>query len=103
MGVRLAGPSLASTADAGALGTEGVSCGAIQVPPDGQPIVLFVEHQTTGGYAKIASVCSADLHRVGQLRPRDAVQFEWIDFATAARLLHEREVAIDRCTMGARR
>ena len=36
--------------------TEGVSLGAVQVPPEGQPIILFVEHQTTGGYPKIANV-----------------------------------------------
>jgi antagonist of KipI len=40
--------------------TEGVPLGAVQVPPDGQPIILFVEHQTTGGYPKPANVISAD-------------------------------------------
>ena len=53
--------------------TEGVALGAIQVPPDGQPIILFVEHQTTGGYPKPANVISADFWRLGQLRPRDPV------------------------------
>ena len=53
--------------------TEGVPLGAVQVPPDGQPIILFVEHQTTGGYPKPANVISADFWRLGQLRPRDEV------------------------------
>ena len=45
--------------------TEGVPLGAIQVTPSGQPIILFVEQQTTGGYPKIANVIGVDLHRVG--------------------------------------
>lgn len=90
MGIRLAGPALERASER-ELWTEGVSLGAIQVPRDGQPIVLFVEHQTTGGYPKIANVCSADLHRLGQLRPRDRVRFEPVSFATAQRLLRDLE------------
>ena len=44
--------------------------GAIQVPGDGQPILLLPDRQTTGGYAKIAAVIMADLDRAGQLKPR---------------------------------
>jgi antagonist of KipI len=55
------------------------------------PIILFVEQQTTGGYAKIANVISADLSSVGQLRPRDEVRFEPVDFPTARKLLIEQE------------
>jgi antagonist of KipI len=71
--------------------TEGVSLGAIQVPTGGSPIILFVEQQTTGGYPKIANVISADLHRVGQLRPRDEIRFEQVTFDTARSLLIEQE------------
>jgi len=71
--------------------TEGVSLGAIQVPTGGSPIILFVEQQTTGGYPKIANVISADLHRVGQLRPRDEIRFEQVTFDTARSLLMEQE------------
>jgi antagonist of KipI len=56
--------------------TEGVPLGAIQVTPSGEPIVLGVEQQTTGGYPKIANVIGVDLHRLGQLRPRVEVRFE---------------------------
>ncbi len=56
MGLRLRGPALAS--NPGRMLTEGVPLGAIQVPPDGQPIILFVEHQTTGATRKIANVIS---------------------------------------------
>jgi antagonist of KipI len=93
MGIRLQGPRL-ERRRTGDLLTEGVSLGAIQVPPAGQPIVLFVDHQTTGGYPKIANVVTADLHRLGQLRPRDAVRFESVSFETAAALLQRREAAL---------
>src|SRR5579883_3189007 len=68
MGLRLRGPAIPSPA--GGMLTEGTPLGAVQVPPDGQPIILFVEHQTTGGYPKPANVISADFWRLGQLRPR---------------------------------
>ena len=68
-----------------------VVCGSVQVPPDGQPIVLFVEHQTTGGYPKIANVISADLPSVGQLRPRDRIRFQEVSFAEARAALFALE------------
>lgn len=71
--------------------SEGVSLGAIQIAAGGLPIILFVEQQTTGGYAKIANVISADLHGLGQLRPRDEIRFEPVDFPTARKLLVEQE------------
>jgi antagonist of KipI len=71
--------------------TEGVSLGAIQVTPSGQPIILFVEQQTTGGYPKIANVISADMRSLGQLRPRDEVRFEGIEMDEALALLREQE------------
>jgi antagonist of KipI len=73
------------------MNTEGVSLGAVQVPTGGAPIILFVEQQTTGGYPKIANVISADLHHVGQLRPRDEIRFEQVTFDTARSLLIEQE------------
>jgi antagonist of KipI len=90
MGLRLEGATV-SQRDAAEMITEGVSLGAVQVPPGGLPIILFVEQQTTGGYPKIANVISADLHRVGQLRPRDEIRFEQVSFETARSLLVEQE------------
>ena len=74
--------------------TEGVSLGAIQVTPSGQPIILFVEQQTTGGYPKIANVISADLHSLGQLRPRDAIRFERIEMREARSLFIQQEALL---------
>jgi len=89
MGLRLRGPAIPSRP--GHMLTEGVPLGAVQVPPDGQPIILFVEHQTTGGYPKPANVISADFWRLGQLRPRDEVRFEQITIEQALELLQEQE------------
>lgn len=89
MGLRLSGPAIPSPP--GVMLTEGVPLGAIQVPPNGEPIILFVEHQTTGGYPKPASVISADLWRVGQLRPRDPVRFELVTLDQAIALLRTQE------------
>ena len=89
MGIRLRGPALERRT--GHMLTEGVPLGAIQVPPDGQPIILFVEHQTTGGYPKIANVISADFHAVGQLRARDRVRFEQVSMDAALTLLEAQE------------
>jgi len=50
-----------------------------------------VEQQTTGGYPKIANVISADFHSLGQLRPRDEIRFERVDWETARALLTEQE------------
>jgi allophanate hydrolase subunit 2 len=93
MGLRLSGPAL-THAIREEMTTEGVSLGAIQVPPSGEPIILFVEHPTTGGYPKIANIISADMHRVGQLRPRDDVLFEFVTFDAAVSLLYEREALL---------
>jgi KipI family sensor histidine kinase inhibitor len=82
MGLRLDGAPLAADRP-GAMVTEGVSLGALQVPGDGRPIVSFVEHQTTGGYPQIACVIAADLHRIGQLRARDEVSFVEVSLAEA--------------------
>jgi antagonist of KipI len=94
MGLRLEGAPLAEGSQGGVhaeMISEGVSLGAIQITAGGLPIILFVEQQTTGGYAKIANIISADLHSLGQLRPRDEIRFELVSFATARKFLIEQE------------
>lgn len=90
MGLRLEGGPINSISETPMI-TEGVSLGAIQIPPGGQPIILFVEQQTTGGYPKIANIISADMASVGQLRPRDEIRFERVSMEEARRLLAEQE------------
>ena len=62
--------------------------------PSGQPIILFVEQQTTGGYPKIANVIAADLHSVGQFRPRDEIHFERIELKEARSLFIRQEALL---------
>jgi KipI family sensor histidine kinase inhibitor len=77
------------------IASRGMVTGAIQVPPDGRPIVLLCDHATVGGYPVIATVVTADLGMVGQLRPGDPVHFAPVDLveATRARVAREQEVA----------
>ncbi len=93
MGIRLEGPAL-ETPQGGQMTSEGVSLGAIQIPAGGQPIILFVEQQTTGGYPKIANIISADLPSVGQLRPRDQVRFELVTPEAARAFIRDQEELI---------
>lgn len=90
MGLRLEGAPIPAAAG-GEMISEGVSLGAVQITASGQPIILFVEQQTTGGYPKIANVISADLSSLGQLRPRDEIRFELVDMGTARALFIDQE------------
>jgi antagonist of KipI len=93
MGIRLRGRAIGGER-AGEMETEGAPLGAIQAPADGQPIILFVDQQTTGGYPKIANVITADLGSVGQLRPGDKVRFRLVSAAEARELLLEQEALV---------
>ena len=93
MGVRLAGVALDAPLG-GSMTTEGAPLGAIQVTPSGEPVILFVDHQTTGGYPKIACVASVDHWRIGQLRPRQIVRFVHVSFDAARQLLFEQEALL---------
>ncbi len=90
MGVRLSGPAIAYAGDAG-IPSDGVVMGCVQVPPDGQPIVMLADHQTTGGYAKIATVIRADLPLLAQCLPGDGVRFRAVTLAAAREALLEQE------------
>lgn len=72
-GIRLAGEPL--PVDPAGLPSEGMPPGAVQVPPDGRPIVLGPDAGTTGGYPVVAVVVDADRDRLAQLRPGDALGF----------------------------
>jgi len=74
VGARLDGPPLLHARDE-QLPSEGLLTGAIQVPPDGRPVVMLADHPTTGGYPVLAVVDRAALHIVAQSRPGTAVRF----------------------------
>jgi antagonist of KipI len=85
MGFRLDGPALARAESDEVL--SGPTClGTVQVPANGVPIVLMADHQTTGGYPRIAEIASADVPRLAQLAPGGTVHFARCDLGMAAEL-----------------
>ncbi len=76
-------PSLRDSAGGGALDSQGVVTGAVQVPPDGEPVVLLPDHATLGGYPVLAVVAAVDHGRLGQCGPGTRVRFVPIDHAAA--------------------
>lgn len=82
MGYRLEGDSVAPINQADII-SEPVALGSVQVPNDGQPIILLNDKQTIGGYTKIATVCKFDLPKLAQMKPQDTIQFKWISFQEA--------------------
>ena len=94
MGIRLEGNEIKSSKGNEIL-TEGIPLGAIQVPGSGGPIISFVEHQTTGGYPKIANVISADLCKVGQLKPGDKFKFQLVSIEEGESLRLQQESFIE--------
>ena len=96
MGLRLSGPLLHHNRKGAEIPTDGVVPGALQVPGDGQPILLLADGQTTGGYAKIATAISADLPRLGHVRPGDSLRFKLIDRDEARKALIRRQADFAR-------
>lgn len=74
IGLRLAGPVLERSRH-GELASEGMVLGAVQVPPEGTPVVFLADHPPTGGYPVVAVVEAADLWQCAQLRPGEEVRF----------------------------
>ena len=93
MGYRLEGTPLEPAGDADVI-SAAVPIGSVQVPPSGQPIILMADHQTTGGYPRIATVISADVPVVGQLAPAAWVEFEFCDRQHAIGALIAQERAL---------
>ena len=93
MGYRLTGPALAH-AKGYDIVSDGIVAGAVQVPGAGLPIVLMVDHQTIGGYPKIATVISADIPVIGRRKPGRPIRFVAVSVPEAERLRREQEAAI---------
>lgn len=90
-GIRLKGPTVERLPGVGeSIISEGIVSGAIQVPGDGQPIIILGE-TASGGYRKIATVISADLSRLGQITPGDEVGFEAVPLDAAVAALRDQE------------
>lgn len=102
MGMRLEGTALAHrTPECADIVSDGVTPGTLQVPGNGQPIILLADCQTVGGYPKIATVISADLPRLAHLKPGQTLRFCAVDAgeAKAARLARHDDWRAWQCTI----
>lgn len=93
MGLRFEG-EIIEHVDSGDIITDGIGFGAVQVPSHGNPIIMMADHQTTGGYTKIASVISVDLPKAAQLMPGSKVRFEKVSIEEAQDLYIEEQHAM---------
>lgn len=82
MGIRLCGIALRGK-NGMDITSDGITFGSIQIARSGMPIILMADHQTTGGYAKIATVISVDLPKLAQARPYDKVMFDIVSIKQA--------------------
>ena len=98
MGIRLSGEALKSKNGMDII-SDGIVFGSIQIPNSGEPIILMADHQTTGGYAKIATVISVDLARAAQLCAGDSVKFESVTVKEAERLAKKQKRFFDNLYM----
>jgi biotin-dependent carboxylase-like uncharacterized protein len=92
MGYRLQGPAL--TSGITQLYSEGIVLGAVQIPGDGQPIVLLNDRQTIGGYPKLGAVLSCDLDKLAQLQAGAAVQFVAVSAAEGVAIVREQRALL---------
>ena len=90
MGCRLEGPFIASKNGSDII-SDGIAFGSIQVPAHGKPIVLLADRQTTGGYAKIATVASVDIPKLVQRKTDHKIRFKAITVEEAQKLYLEEE------------
>lgn len=99
MGYRLNGPLLLLEKKEEMI-SEGTVVGTVQVTPDGNTVILLSDHQTTGGYPKIAQVITVDLPLLAQLKPGDRIEFKEVTLEEAHRLLLEKEQYINELKIG---
>lgn len=90
MGYRLSGPQLRLERPRELI-SEAVTAGTVQVPSEGNPIVLMADRQTTGGYPKIAQVATIDLPVLAQVKPGEKIRFQAITLEEAQELLRKQE------------
>jgi len=103
MGCRLQGEPLALAPGVAAeMISEAVAPGTVQIPPDGQPIILAADCQTTGGYPRLAHVIDADLPLLAQVKPGDIVYFREVSLREAQEALLLRELDLRVLAAGVR-
>lgn len=98
-GLRLDGPQIESKSGRYDIISDAVVNGSIQVPGDGKPIILLADRQTTGGYAKIATVATVDLPKLGQAAPGTMISFVEISVEESQELLVDREQTMNNAEL----
>ena len=91
MGIRLNSEQALKISNYPQMQSRGLLPGAIQIPPDGSPIIAGKDAQTTGGYARIGQIIAADMPLVGQLKPNDEVQFQRISIEQALAIKKQQD------------
>jgi antagonist of KipI len=101
MGYRLKGERLVLSSPLEMI-SETVTTGTVQVPPDGQPIILMADAQTTGGYPRMAQVAAVDLPLLAQMRPGGTVRFQEISHGEAQALYIQQQLQLRQLAAGIR-
>ena len=94
MGFRLDGPEI-ETVNGSDIISDGIALGAVQIPADGRPIIMLSDRQTTGGYAKIGTVCSVDLPKLVQCTPGRTIRFTPVTIQQAQDLYRQEARRMD--------
>ena len=97
MGYCLEGPSLNTNTNKQLI-SSAVTRGTIQLLPSGQLIILMADHQTTGGYPKIAHVISVDVPKLAQMRPNRIIQFEFVTLSEAEEIFMQQHQFLQEST-----
>ncbi|MGN0568639.1 MAG: biotin-dependent carboxyltransferase family protein [Acutalibacteraceae bacterium] len=90
MGIKLDGASVEAI-DGVDIISDGIALGSVQIPSSGKPIIMMADRQTTGGYAKVATVITADIPVLAQMRPGDSLKFQKVDLNYARNRIKENE------------
>lgn len=95
MGIRLDGEPLKGKGSMDIV-SDGIVFGSVQVPKNGMPIILAADRQTTGGYAKIATIISADRHLIAQARPGGTIKFAQVSVKEAQKIAKQEQKALKK-------
>ena len=94
MGIRLQGPEIEHREKADII-SDGIVFGSVQIPGNGQPIVMMADRQTTGGYTKIATIVFIDVPKMAQAQPGDKIRFKEVSVEEAQALYRELEERLE--------
>lgn len=95
MGIKLDGAPVESI-DGVDIISDGIVAGSVQIPSAGKPIIMMADRQTTGGYAKIATVITSDLPLLAQLRPGGTLRFKKVDLQYAVKRIKVDKKALKK-------